>query len=131
MWFRQLLIKEISHASNVALLIHVWMSRICEPPEASFAIMSFHLSTNCMRNEIRKSKLGGSLPKEERWRTPVVFTHLIGDGEKTWHQRFRLAGAKGRGQRPPLSSVNIPFGPPQASIKQNRDKFATNDRFEP
>jgi hypothetical protein len=50
-WLRQLLIKEISHASNVALLIHDGMSRVCEPPEASFTIISFHLSTNCVRNE--------------------------------------------------------------------------------
>jgi hypothetical protein len=50
-WFHQLPIKEISHASNVALLIHVNMSKVCELPEASFTIISFHLSTNCVRKE--------------------------------------------------------------------------------
>jgi hypothetical protein len=69
--------------------------------------------------------------RKKRWRTPVIFTHLIGDREKTWHQRFRLAGAKGRIQRFPLSSMNVPFGPPQASIKQNCAELATGDRFDP
>ena len=62
-WFHQFLIREISHASNVALPIHVGMSRVCEPPEASFATMSFHLSTNCVRNKIGRLKLGSSLSK--------------------------------------------------------------------
>jgi hypothetical protein len=61
----------------------------------------------------------------------VVFTHLIGDGEKTWHQCFRFAGAKGRGHRFLLSSVDITLGPPQASIKHNRKELAKDDSFDP
>ena len=61
----------------------------------------------------------------------MVFTHLVGDQEKTWHQRFRFAEAKGRGQRFPLSSVNLPFGPHQAPIKHNRTQLAIGDGFDP
>jgi hypothetical protein len=61
----------------------------------------------------------------------VVFTHLIGDREKAWHQRLRFAEAKGRGQRFPLSSVNVPIGPRHASIKQNRGELTNGGRFDP
>lgn len=47
------------------------------------------------------------------------FTHLIGDQEETWHQRFRFAQAEGRGQDFPLSFVNVPICPYQTPIEQN------------
>ena len=130
-WFHQLLIKETPHASNVALLSHVGMSRVCEPPEASFATMSFHLSANCVRNEIGRLMSAIHYRKRRRWRMLVVFTHLTGDREKTWHQRLRFTQAKGRGQRFPLSSVNVSFGPHQAPIKQDHTHLANGGGFDP
>ena len=62
--FSQLMTKKSSYASNVALFIHVHMSRVFDPPGASFSTTSFHLSTNCVRNEVERLRLGGSLLKE-------------------------------------------------------------------
>ena len=62
---------------------------------------------------------------------PVFFTHLPGDREKTWHPCLRFAQAKGRGQRFPLSSVNVSVGPHQAPIKQDHAHLASEGGFDP
>ena len=120
------------HESNVALLIHVHMSRVCEPLEASFVTISFHLSTNCVRSEVAGLSLDYSLLKEALEDAgDLQITHLVSDGEKTWHQRFRFAEAKCRGHRFPLSSVNVPLGPPNAPIEHGGGELATGGGFHP
>jgi hypothetical protein len=124
MWFRQLLIKEVSHASNVALLIHVWMSRICETPEASFAITSFHLSTNCVRN--RKLKLGGSLPKEDALEDPGgLHAPYLRPRENTASTLSPHWGQK-QGSTPSSAVCEHPLRPTpglyQKELRQTRDR---------
>ena len=71
------------------------------------------------------------VPFEEEAFQDAGHSHLIGNQEKTWHQRFRLAQTEGWGQRFPLSFVNVPFSPHQTLAKQNRIHLAVGGRFYP
>jgi len=80
------------------------MSRVCEPSEASFTTMSFHLSTNCVRNEVGRLRLGGSLLKEALGDVGGPRIHA-----PYWRPRGNvesmLSIRRGQRQGPALSSV--------------------------
>ena len=93
---------------------------------------SFHLSTNCVRNEVGGLRLGDLLLKEALEDAgDLQVTHLVGDREKTWHQRFRFTEAKCRGHRFPLSSVDVPLGPCYTPVEHGGGELATGGGFHP